>query len=257
MQLLTGYRGPSKHANTLSTILQLPPGTHHLKFLVNNDMQVSPQLPTTVDFTNILVNYIEVVPPSSTGSAIPAPTTKPMEIRNKQAAGASSPIRTSSPAHRATGSTASPSSVAARGSPKPTKTPPVTIKKGPPKHYTSQIPPYLLDLDTWPPPTESPDSSADESSAASKYHRANAAANVQPEPPSLPLFLSKSILNSSTPMKDDSSVLVLPNHTVLNHLSTTSIRAGVLASSCTCRYKQRVSVPPDKLCLTSLTHLSS
>ncbi|KAF2157958.1 carbohydrate-binding module family 48 protein [Myriangium duriaei CBS 260.36] len=233
------WDGPSKHANTLSSTLVLPPGTHHLKFLVNNDMQVSPNLPTTVDFTNILVNYIEVVLPPVAPVAVPGVATKPMEIRNKQTTDASSPVRTTSPAVRTTGSTASPSAAGAKSSPKPNKTPQVTIKKGPPKQYTSQIPPYLLDLDTWPPPTDSPDSSADESSAAQKYHRANAAANAQPEPPSLPLFLNKSILNSATPTKDDSSVLVLPNHTVLNHLSTTSIRAGVLASSCTCRYKQR------------------
>lgn len=167
-----------------------------------------------------------------------------MEIRNKQTSDASSPAR-SSPVTKVAGQTSSPAT-AARSSPKPTKTgePPRAgpqMKPSPPKQYTSEIPAYLLDLDTWPPPTDSPDSSADESSTASKYHRANAAANAQPEPPSLPLFLSKSILNSSTAAKDDSSVLILPNHTVLNHLSTTSIRAGVLASSCTCRYKQRVS----------------
>ncbi|GAM86721.1 hypothetical protein ANO11243_047400 [Dothideomycetidae sp. 11243] len=233
------WDGPSKHPNTLSTTLQLPPGTHHLKFLVNNDMQVSPQLPTTVDFTNILVNYIEVAQPTTAPVAVPAPATKPMEIRNKQTSDTASPMRTSSPATRTAGATASPSAAGARSSPKPAKGTQIAIKKGPPKQYTSQIPSYLLDLDTWPPPTDSPESSADESSAAAKYHRATSAANAQPEPPSLPLFLSKSILNSATPMKDDSSVLVLPNHTVLNHLSTTSIRAGVLASSCTCRYKQR------------------
>lgn len=46
-----------------STILQLKPGTHHLKFLVDGDMTTSHELPTTVDYTNILVNYIEVVAP--------------------------------------------------------------------------------------------------------------------------------------------------------------------------------------------------
>ena len=57
------------------------------------------------------------------------------------------------------------------------------------------------------------------------------------------MFLSKSVLNSATPMKDDASVLVLPNHTVLNHLATSSIKSGVLATSATTRYKNKVSAP--------------
>lgn len=64
---------------------------------------------------------------------------------------------------------------------------------------------------------------------------------TQPAPPSLPMFLNKSILNGATPMKDDSSVLVMPNHTVLNHLATSSIKNGVLATSATTRYKKKVS----------------
>jgi hypothetical protein len=54
------------------------------------------------------------------------------------------------------------------------------------------------------------------------------------------LFLGKSILNGTTPMKDDSSVLNMPNHTVLNHLATSSIKNGVLATSGTTRYKRKV-----------------
>ncbi|KAF5012385.1 hypothetical protein FDECE_1612 [Fusarium decemcellulare] len=36
------------------------PGTHHVRFLVDGIMQTSPDLPTTVDFGNNLMNYIEV-----------------------------------------------------------------------------------------------------------------------------------------------------------------------------------------------------
>jgi hypothetical protein len=48
-------------------ILYLRPGTHHLKFLVDDEMFTSPYLPTAVDFNNMLVNYIEVVAESGTG----------------------------------------------------------------------------------------------------------------------------------------------------------------------------------------------
>ena len=50
----------SPETNILSTVLQLPPGTHHVKFIVDGEMQLSNELPTAVDYTNILVNYIEV-----------------------------------------------------------------------------------------------------------------------------------------------------------------------------------------------------
>ena len=50
----------SLETNILSTVLQLPPGTHHVKFIVDGEMQLSNELPTAVDYTNILVNYIEV-----------------------------------------------------------------------------------------------------------------------------------------------------------------------------------------------------
>ncbi|KAF3074221.1 SNF1 protein kinase subunit beta-3 [Trichoderma lentiforme] len=38
------------------------PGTHHIRFLVDGIVQTSPELPTTIDFGNELVNYIEVKP---------------------------------------------------------------------------------------------------------------------------------------------------------------------------------------------------
>ena len=41
-------------------VVNILPGTHHLRFLVDGSMTISPDLPTTVDFGNNLVNYIEV-----------------------------------------------------------------------------------------------------------------------------------------------------------------------------------------------------
>jgi hypothetical protein len=35
-------------------------------------------------------------------------------------------------------------------------------------------------------------------------------------------------------------VLIMPNHTVLNHLATSSIKDNILATSATTRYKQKV-----------------
>jgi hypothetical protein len=94
--------------------------------------------------------------------------------------------------------------------------------------YTKQIPQFLLDLDTYNNPDEE------------KFQRSSRVINTLPQPPSLPMFLSKSILNGTTPHKDDASVLIMPNHTVLNHLATSSIKNGVLATSGTTRYKRKV-----------------
>jgi hypothetical protein len=95
-------------------------------------------------------------------------------------------------------------------------------------HYSDKVPQYLPDLD------------CDEST--NRFRRsANHIADI-PQPPSLPMFLGKSILNGTTPMKDDSSVLNMPNHTVLNHLATSSIKNDVLATSLTTRYRRKVSL---------------
>ena len=200
----------SPDTNVLSAILQLPPGTHHVKFIVDGDMQLSKELPTAVDFTNILVNYIEV-------SADDLPREPPSETK------------------------------AVQGLFPPQVLPPGTDAQdhvqdslGQRKHIEGQqdsepvvwgdrIPRYLIDF-------ECPEQSA-------RYQRAARAVNEFATPPSLPLFLGKSILNGTTPMKDDSSVLNFPNHTVLNHLATSSIKNNVLATSVTTRYKRKVICP--------------
>ncbi len=171
-------------------------------------MRTSDDLPTAVDYTNILVNYIEVSAddvPSSTSTTeqqVPPGVFPPQVL----------PPTTESKDH-------APDAV---GKDKATKEEEV----GQPKHYAPRIPKYLLDLDQ---PEES-----------RHYQRAIGAIGDLPQPPSLPLFLGKSILNGTTPMKDDSSVLNMPNHTVLNHLATSSIKNGVLATSGTTRYKRKV-----------------
>merc|ERR1711939_544523 len=162
----------------LRAIIHVKPGTHHIRFIVDGVMQCSKHIPTTVDFGNNLVNYIEVsaddIPQEGDPQAPKTPRTKPVL---------------------------------------------------PPGRYSSQVPQYLVDLDK-----------AEETSA---YQYAAAAIEKLPTPPSLPGFLGKPILNAATPMKDDNSVLTMPNHTVLNHLATSSIKNNVLAVSATTRYKRK------------------
>ncbi|KAH6622212.1 5'-AMP-activated protein kinase beta subunit, interation domain-containing protein, partial [Boeremia exigua] len=205
--------GPSKKENVLSAYVPIHPGTHHLMFIVDNDMMISDKLPTAVDYTNILVNYLEV---------------SYDDIKDQQAAGAAA-----KPADTPASTDDQPAAQPPQDPPSsqvplvkpPGAEIPNTKLPEPEKRYHSKIPAYLLDLDA-------PDES-------SRFARANAATGNFPTPPSLPMFLSKSILNGTTPMKDDSSVLIMPNHTVLNHLATSSIKDNILATSATTRYKQK------------------
>jgi hypothetical protein len=166
-------------------------------------MQTTPDLPTTVDFGNNLVNYIEVNPDD-------ASATKQGEAGEAVEAGKESEVPQADPQSK-------------EEELKVAKHKPVLPRDA----YNSQIPLYLLDFDQ-----------AEESPA---YRNAETAIEKMTTPPSLPGFLGKPILNAATLMKDDNSVLNMPNHTVLNHLATSSIKNNVLAVSATIRYHNKVS----------------
>jgi hypothetical protein len=178
-------------------------------------MQCSTHLPTTVDFGNNLVNYIEV-------SADDLPRPDPESKTTTDAPTTDAQSQTQAPSQQE-------SRTAEGEKAKTTKPPPKTKPVLPAGRYSSQVPQYLLDLDK-----------AEDSTA---YQYAAAAIEKLPTPPSLPGFLGKPILNAATPMKDDNSVLTMPNHTVLNHLATSSIKNNVLAVSATTRYRRKVSYP--------------
>lgn len=170
-------------------------------------MQLSNELPTAVDYTNILVNYIEV-------SADDLPKDDDAEVKLPEGV---HPPQVLPQGIDVTDH--APDSVGKTQTTDPEKAPE-------PVFFGDDIPKYLHDLD--------------QSEQSKRYQRAARGAAEFATPPSLPLFLGKSILNGTTPMKDDSSVLNMPNHTVLNHLATSSIKNQVLATSVTTRYKRKV-----------------
>ncbi|EAA31360.1 carbohydrate-binding module family 48 protein [Neurospora crassa] len=184
-----------------AAIINILPGTHHVRFLVDGQMQTSPDLPTTVDFGNNLVNYIEVSPDDVGRTAA-------------QAAAASAAKDSQQPTEPKTSASETEESKAPRDRPVP-----------PAELFENKIPQYLLDFDA---PEESP-----------PYLSAVNAIEKLPTPPALPGFLGKPILNAATLIKDDNSVLNMPNHTVLNHLATSSIKNNILAVSATTRYKNK------------------
>lgn len=58
-------------------------------------------------------------------------------------------------------------------------------------------------------------------------------------PPQVPPHLDGVILNANWSEKDNNSVLPIPNHVVLNHLATTSIKHNVLAVASVSRYASK------------------
>jgi hypothetical protein len=217
------HSGPSPNKDVLSATIKLQPGTYHLKFIVDGDMVLSKNLPTAVDFTNSLVNYIEVVPKEGQllvpgeSSAIPVPYRAPPGVHPPLTLPPTPELLAISGSHLDASSSL-------RGS-----IPGISqsLKLAEDEQFHNEIPLVLKDLDA-----------AEETK---KYQRTNAVTSTSlPPPPSLPQFMGKSILNGTTPMKDDASVLILPNHTVLNHLATTNIKNKTLASSGTTRYGRKV-----------------
>lgn len=185
-------------------------------------MQLSNELPTAVDYTNILVNYVEV-------SADDIPKGPPQEEKVPEG------VFPPQVWHQATEAMDhAPDSVGK-----------AQIVEGEPHvdpvFWGKEVPKYLHDVDL-------PEHSQ-------RYQRAAKGVNEFPTPPGLPLFLGKSILNGTTPMKDDSSVLNMPNHTVLNHLATSSIKNDVLATSITTRYKRKVSFSDTLVVVSSHAHI--
>ncbi|OTB05765.1 carbohydrate-binding module family 48 protein [Hypoxylon sp. CI-4A] len=185
----------------LETVISVFPGTHHIKFLVDGNMQTSPDLPTTVDFGNNLVNYIEVSGDDSSSRNVPLDTRVP---KSNEAA-LSLPSR-------------QPSHDDANKGPQQKIIDPV-------ENFTAKIPQYLDDFD--------------QPEDTSQYRLSALALERLPPPPSLPGFLSKPIMNNTSLIKDDNSVLNMPNHTMLNHLATCSIKNNVLAVSATTRYQNK------------------
>ena len=186
-------------------------------FLVDEKMTTNPGLPTAVDFNNVLVNYIEIATEDLTVTRRHSQSATEKEKRSSFQIDRPDTV----PEEAEQGPESDAESVVDDD-----------IEPLAEEIYTGDfrrlMPQALNDM-------ELPEDDR-------RYHQATQVIGDTSGPPSLPMFLSRSILNGITPVKDDSSVLVLPNHTVLNHLMTSSVKNGVLATSVTTRYKQKVSL---------------
>ncbi|KAF8475663.1 5'-AMP-activated protein kinase beta subunit, interation domain-containing protein [Kalaharituber pfeilii] len=217
----------SPDSNMLSAIVPLPAGTHHVKFLVDGELRTSDALPTAVDSTGILVNYLEInaddmlAPLERQPSPIEAEGPSFQAVQDATQNPHHSHSHTYSPGANDHHHHHSHSAVSNTDEP-------FGFIKPRPQRYTDTIPAYLRDFE------ENQDRYAVSGSALNPHDSSGDQDVIKiPPPPALPLMLGKVILNSSSHLKDDNSVLGIPNHVVLNHLATSSIKNHVLAVSAT------------------------
>ncbi|KAL1746366.1 5'-AMP-activated protein kinase beta subunit, interation domain-containing protein [Schizophyllum fasciatum] len=220
------------------TTIPLTPGTHHIRFLVDDQWRVADDLPTTVDDQGSLANYVDVgltTPPEAPiVSALPTPLPLP---------------RTNVPLKRHENgysfwSTAG-SSADYEGTDNPYE---IALEDGEARlrsksKWTSEIPEELIRA-----------AQEEEVYLQSQAH-INSTQNGRivvdgfipapsiPPAPGLPRHLDKLILNyravNAYHTPSGSPVLPVPSHVVIHHLSTSAIKNGVLAVATTTRYQKK------------------
>ena len=201
--------------------MRLPPGEHKIKFVVDGSWRCSKSIPTATDDDGTLVNYIEVE------------AAKTQEELKQEWGVAVKPVSKEEESelqilYLSTGTNEA-----------------VNDSK-----WTNVIPPalslyqYLEEL---------PHLFASREQYQSFLQSAPYLAPV-PQPPMLPRIMDKVIVNadyrkidnnahSAQQMpagRDDNSILAVPNHVVLNHLTASAIKNGTLGVGTTTRYRQKV-----------------
>jgi hypothetical protein len=220
-------------------VLHLPPGTHRLKFIVDDRWRVSRDLPTATDGDGNLVNYVEI---PNVGPAHPGPLSAPGEDLPGAEEGNRSERNSKIDSKKTTMNLVE---EARRAEAMRLDDLFEDESKQQEETWTSEIPTALIEAQE----AEEAQREAEESGQAAKGQRDGGAAQL-PQPPALPRQLEKVILNSSpaNPSNgssttgstvDDNSILPAPNHVVLNHLTASSIKGGVLAVGTTTRYKRK------------------
>ena len=225
-------------------VLHLPPGTHRLKFIVDDRWRVSRDLPTATDGDGNLVNYVEI---PNVGPAHPGPLSAPGEDLPGADADTGRGERNSKIESKKT--TMNLIEEARKAEAMRLGLDDLFDDEGKDQEetWTCEIPTALIEAQE----AEEAQREAEESGEAARHahHGSDGHGAPLPHPPALPRQLEKVILNSSpaNPSNgtstgstvDDNSILPAPNHVVLNHLTASSIKGGVLAVGTTTRYKRK------------------
>ncbi|KAF9582101.1 galactose metabolism- protein [Lunasporangiospora selenospora] len=189
----------NKSNSDFSTILNLLPGTHRIKFIVDDEWKCSTELPAATDAEGNLVNFLEVA-----------------DEEQDELEGTHGSYTDQIPLY-AQSNTSSPGSSSGSDQILPLT---AIQSQGQERGRASTT-----------------SSSQESSPSSSRIFDSESPASIEP-PPALPPHLEKVILNNM-PSKEDNSVLPVPNHVVLNHLYACSVKEGVLSISVTARYRKK------------------
>lgn len=252
----------SSHPNEYSTTVKLTLGVHKLLYIVNNEYRVLEQLPTATDQEGIFFNWFEVLDPHrlfnhSANQQTHTDATTPFDANIIQVAGEHDTLLI----QKKLNSYLLKESKLEKTHHEHVEEPEyltyhteallsfVMDATIPSDHYSSEIPEMFINYD---------------------YFKSKSADYELPEPPQLPAHLNNVLLNKMLANQQqnhahnipqvggdpgfgkrpalrraDSSYyasnkeayhLLIPNHVILNHLMTTSIRNDVLTVACITRY---------------------
>lgn len=192
--------------------INLRPGSYRIKFIVDDSWRCAKDMPTAVDDDGTLVNTIEVEAPQTEEEARTAwemdePLARPQGMFDCTAM-----LMTDDEDLEWT------------------KEIPASIYL---YQYIEELPHMFDDEQTY------------------RAHLQQGYITPVPAPPALPRILEKVIVNSDTHYDnrldqispaglDDNSILAVPNHVVLNHLTASAIKNGTLGVGTTTRYRKKV-----------------
>ncbi|CCK70421.1 Gal83p KNAG_0E01590 [Huiozyma naganishii CBS 8797] len=227
--------------SVLHVKLQLPPGTHKFRFIVDNELRFSDYLPTATDQMGNFVNYLEVVAPP----AAPQLGQTQNEINDQQwndeQMGLPAQDRDTATYPSATRKT--PMSARSRIAFE-IEQEPDDMGGGYTRFHdeTPSKPSLVFTRDI---PAVFTDPAVMEQYYLTLDQQQNNHQNMAwLTPPQLPPHLENVILNSYSSLQGESNennsgALPIPNHVILNHLATSSIKHNTLCVASIVRYKQK------------------
>jgi len=267
----------SSDPDAFTTTISLLPGTHHVKFVVDENWKLAQDLPTAVDDDGSLANYVTVPHPAGPSApASPPPTSLSRNAHQISFWSQSSDAGTSAPFGDEGWTSVIPSELIAAAreeevylaNPSGGNAPNIPPAPVLPRHLDKLILNTRVGAS---PATPVKDrrhrarsrhgevgmkSEQDEPPAASCSHIPVTTAsgtdvsavlhgqsNPHSQPPVRTLIGGSTTAQGTTAaaimLADDGSVLPVPSHVVLHHLSTSAIRNGVLAVGNTTRYRKK------------------
>lgn len=231
----TGWRkmiGLAKQSdNNFVLTLGLPLGTHRFRFVVDNELRFSDYLPTATDQMGNFVNYIEVTPDlleaHLSGQQQDSENDEMVDdsvMHERRSLSVSSGRSDSAWATL----TADDDDMGDGYSRYHEDDNNIQAQK---REYITHIPPIFTD----------PKVMEQYYMAIDKQSKSQNGQQAWLHPPHLPPHLESVILNNYNSMDKDnnSGALPIPNHVVLNHLATTSIKHNTLAVASIVRYKRK------------------